>query len=177
MAEQQKETAISNPDIVTEQPKPAKAEKGEKAENEESTEKRIVLTGALDKGGFVWGTGRRKSAVARVRIKLGEGKLLINDRQVNEYFSQEYDRNAVRAPLKALNLMDTFDIFVNVQGGGPTGQSGAVKLGIARALRNYDENLVKDLRDGGYLTRDQRMVERKKPGQAGARKRFQFSKR
>ena len=170
----EKETTISNPDMVTEEPRKEKAESVEPAQE---TRRQPVLTGKPDKGGFVWGTGRRKSAVARVRIKPGEGKFLINDRKVDEYFTQEYDRNAVQAPLKALNLMDAFDVFVNVKGGGTTGQAGAVKLGGARALRNYDENVLKDLRDGGYLTRDGRMVERKKPGQAGARRRFQFSKR
>jgi len=175
MAEKEKEGTISNPDFVTEEPKAAKA--SEKGESQEAGVRKMVLTGKLDKGGFVWGTGRRKSAVARVRIKVGDGKFVINDRQVNEYFSQEYDRDAVRAPLKALNLVNAFDVYVNVEGGGSTGQAGAVKLGVARALRNYDENLLKDLRDGGYLTRDQRMVERKKPGQSGARRRFQFSKR
>jgi small subunit ribosomal protein S9 len=178
MAEKEKETAISNPDMVTQEAKPAKTqEKGEKDESVEKTARKIVLTGQLDKGGFVWGTGRRKSAVARVRLKPGEGKFLVNERQVNEYFTQEYDRDAVRAPLKWLNLMEAFDVFVNVKGGGPTGQAGAVKLGIARALRNYDESLLKDLRESGYLTRDSRMVERKKYGQSGARKRYQFSKR
>ena len=89
----------------------------------------------------------------------------------------QQDRNAVRSPLKALKMENVFDVFVNVKGGGTTGQAGAAMLGIARALRNFDENFLKDLRDGGYLTRDGRMVERKKPGQRGARRRFQFSKR
>ena len=90
---------------------------------------------------------------------------------------QVYDRNTVVAPLKALNMENTFDVHVNVKGGGTTGQAGAVLLGIARALKGYDETLMKELRDGGFLTRDSREVERKKPGQKGARKRFQFSKR
>ena len=130
-----------------------------------------------DKGGFIWGLGRRKSSVARVRIKPGEGKLLINNKEVNDYFTQVKDRNDVVAPLKIVDCMKAFDIFVNVKGGGTTGQSGAVKLGIARALVNYDETMLLKLRDSGYLTRDGRMVERKKPGQPGARKSFQFSKR
>jgi len=129
------------------------------------------------KGGYWWGTGRRKSAVARVRIKPGDGKLLINKRELNDYFKREQDRQSVVAPLVAIKGEKTFDVFVNVQGGGITGQSGATKLGIARALKSYDENYTQPLRDGGYLTRDPRMVERKKPGQAGARRRFQFSKR
>lgn len=130
-----------------------------------------------DKGGFIWGTGRRKSSVARVRVKPGDGKLLINNRKVHEYFSQEKDRNAVMAPLKAADMTKSMDVFVNVGGGGTTGQSGATVLGIARALKNYDPTLQNVLRDGGYLTRDSRMVERKKPGKPGARRSFQFSKR
>ncbi|MBN2018962.1 MAG: 30S ribosomal protein S9 [Sedimentisphaerales bacterium] len=130
-----------------------------------------------DKGGFYWGTGRRKTSVARVRLKPGEGKLLINNRKLEEYFRVEDDRKAVTAPLVATKTEKTFDVFINVRGGGITGQSGATMLGIARALKNYDPTLAQTLRDGGYLTRDPRMVERKKPGQSGARKRFQFSKR
>mgnify|MGYP006302523465 CR=1 FL=1 len=130
-----------------------------------------------DAGGFIWGTGRRKSSVARVRIKPGEGKFLINDKEVKDYFTQAKDRNDVVAPLKAVSAEKSFDIYVNVQGGGTTGQSGAVRLGVARALVNYDETMLPQLRDGNHLTRDSRMVERKKPGQPGARKSFQFSKR
>ena len=130
-----------------------------------------------DKGGFIWGTGRRKSSVARVRIRPGEGKLVINEKQVDKYFTQPQDCRAVLAPLKTLNIEKHFDIFIKVSGGGTTGQSGAAKLGIARALASYDPSLVSQLRDGGYLTRDGRMVERKKPGQRGARRKFQFSKR
>jgi len=176
MAEQEKEGVINNPDMATEQP-PAPETPEKEEEEEKAVERTFALTGTLDKGGFIWGTGRRKSSVARVRIKPGDGKLLINKRKVDEYFTQPQDRNAVQAPLKALNLTEAFDVFVNVGGGGTTGQAGAVRLGIARALRNYDENLLKELRDGGYLTRDSRMVERKKPGQRGARRKFQFSKR
>ena len=130
-----------------------------------------------DRGGYYWGTGRRKSSVARVRIKPGEGKLLVNKRELKEYFARQQDRDAVVAPLKAVDAEKTFDVFINVKGGGTTGQSGASRLGVARALRNYDQSYVTVLRDGGYLTRDGRMVERKKPGQRGARRRFQFSKR
>jgi small subunit ribosomal protein S9 len=130
-----------------------------------------------DKGGYYWGTGRRKSSVARVRIKPGDGKLLVNKRELNNFFAREQDREAVLAPLKAVEGEKAFDVFANVRGGGTTGQSGAIRLGIARALKNYDENYLPPLRDGGYLTRDSRMVERKKPGQSGARKRYQFSKR
>ena len=130
-----------------------------------------------DKGGYWWGTGRRKSSVARVRIKPGDGKLLINKKQLADYFTREQDRKAVLAPLQATEAEKSFDVFINVQGGGTSGQSGAALLGIARALKNYDENYLQALRDSGHLTRDSRMVERKKPGQRGARRRFQFSKR
>jgi small subunit ribosomal protein S9 len=130
-----------------------------------------------DKGGFLWGTGRRKSSVARVRIKPGDGKLVINKKQLDVYFKRDQDRKAVLAPLKAVDAEKTFDIYINVRGGGTTGQRGAAVLGIARALKNYDEGFLHALREGGYLTRDPRMVERKKPGQPGARKKFQFSKR
>jgi small subunit ribosomal protein S9 len=130
-----------------------------------------------DKAGYYWGTGRRKTSVARVRIRPGAGKLLINGKKLDDYFKIEQDRNAVVAPLAAAKVEKSFDIFVNVRGGGTTGQTGATVLGIARALKNYDMMLAQMLRDGGYLTRDPRMVERKKPGQSGARRRFQFSKR
>ena len=129
------------------------------------------------KGGYWWGTGRRKSSVARVRIRPGSGKFTINKRELNNFFKMAQDRKAVVAPLKAIEGEKSFDIFINVRGGGTTGQAGAAILGIARALKNYDPNYLQALRDGGYLTRDPRMVERKKPGQSGARKRFQFSKR
>ncbi|UCE50746.1 MAG: 30S ribosomal protein S9 [Phycisphaerales bacterium] len=129
------------------------------------------------KGGYWWGTGRRKSSVARVRIKPGSGKLVVNKKELADYFKRSQDRNAVTAPLKAVEAEKLFDVFINVKGGGTTGQSGASLLGIARALKQYDDSYVQALRDGGHLTRDPRMVERKKPGQRGARRRFQFSKR
>ncbi len=129
------------------------------------------------KNTFFWGTGRRKTSIARVRIKAGKGELKINSKDLTKYFTRPQDINAVVAPLKATDTQKSIDVLVNVKGGGITGQSGAVMLGIARALKNYDPNLTAKLRDGGYLTRDGRMVERKKAGLAGARKRFQFSKR
>jgi small subunit ribosomal protein S9 len=129
------------------------------------------------KGGYWWGTGRRKSSVARVRIKPGSGKLTINKKELDDYFKRAQDRKAVLAPLKAVDAEKIFDIFINVKGGGTTGQSGASLLGIARALKKYDDSYLPALRDDGHLTRDPRMVERKKPGQRGARRRFQFSKR
>ena len=125
----------------------------------------------------IWGTGRRKTAVARVRLLPGSGALVINGRQVDEYFTEEKDRASVRSPLLATDQSQAYDLFVNVKGGGRTGQADAVKLGIARALKKADPSLETALRDGGYLTRDPRMTERKKYGKAGARRSFQFSKR
>jgi len=126
---------------------------------------------------YYWGTGRRKSSVARVRLAPGNGAFRVNDRDCEEYFPRERDQAAVRAPLTATKTMGKYDIFVNVKGGGPTGQSGAVVLGIARALRKAEAELEEVLREGGYLTRDSRMVERKKYGRRGARRGCQFSKR
>jgi small subunit ribosomal protein S9 len=130
-----------------------------------------------DKGGFYWGVGRRKSSVARVRLKPGEGKVVINNKDMSVYFKLESYRKMVQSPLMAVSSDKKFDVFINVNGGGTTGQCGAAILGIARALKNYDETFAQPLREGGFLTRDQRMVERKKPGQSGARRRYQFSKR
>lgn len=126
---------------------------------------------------YVWGTGRRKTAVARVRVKHGDGTFKVNDKPFDAYFSEQRDRNAVMAPIGATNLTGKVEVLVNVTGGGYAGQAGAVVMGLARALTKLDSTLEGALRDGGYLTRDDRMVERKKPGMAGARKRFQFSKR
>lgn len=128
-------------------------------------------------GGYFWGTGRRKTAVARVRIKPGEGKFLINKREIDAHFFAMRDRIDIVEPLKATKLFGKFDVWVNVGGGGQTGQAGAVSLGLARALLQSDPTLQETLRGGKFLTRDDRKVERKKPGQPGARKRFQFSKR
>ena len=130
-----------------------------------------------DRAGFYWGTGRRKTAVARVRLKPGGGKIRINGRAVEKFFTELRDQGDVEAPLKLTKTHGALDVFVNVHGGGFSGQAGAVKLGISRALKAYDQNLEQALRDNDMLTRDDREVERKKYGQAGARKRFQFSKR
>ncbi|MBN2562835.1 MAG: 30S ribosomal protein S9 [Phycisphaerae bacterium] len=127
--------------------------------------------------GYSWGTGRRKSAVARVRLRPGSGKFLIHNREIDQYFFSVRHRIDVVAPLKVTNTTGKYDVFVNVHGGGQTGQAGAVLLGVARALVKADPALEEALRDNDYLTRDARKVERKKPGQPGARKRFQFSKR
>ncbi len=126
---------------------------------------------------FVFGTGRRKTSVARVRIAPGSGKITINNRELNDYFSREPDRKAIFAPLEASSVAGKLDIWVNCEGGGTTGQSGAIVMGLARAIVKYDPTTETALRNGGFLTRDSRMKERKKYGQRGARRRFQFSKR
>jgi small subunit ribosomal protein S9 len=126
---------------------------------------------------YTWGTGRRKTAVARVRIKPGTGKVLVNQRALEHFFPNLQDRIAVQAPLRITGAESTYDIWVNVRGGGPTGQSGAVLLGLARALMHHNPAFEPALREHSLLTRDSRMKERKKYGQRGARRRFQFSKR
>jgi small subunit ribosomal protein S9 len=126
---------------------------------------------------YVWGTGRRKTAVARVRIRPGTGLIMVNGRAFENFFPVEQQRHDAAAPLAATNAADKWDVWANVHGGGPMGQSGAVRLGVARALRKAAPELEELLRGGGYLTRDGRMVERKKYGQRKARRRFQFSKR
>ena len=131
----------------------------------------------LAPGQYCWGTGRRKSAVARVRIRPGEGNILVNGRAVADYFVKQQDRNTVKAPLEATETLSRFDVFVNVSGGGHAGQAGAVRLGIARALVKANAGYEPPLREKNYLTRDARVVERKKYGQRKARRRFQFSKR
>lgn len=123
------------------------------------------------------GTGRRKTAVARVRIASGSGKIVINGRPMEKYFLTESQRAAVVQPLKVTENTSKFDVRVNVQGGGPNGQAGAVRHGIARALITVDVAMRPPLKAEGLLTRDPRRRERKKYGQPGARKRFQFSKR
>ena len=124
-----------------------------------------------------YGTGRRKSSAARVRLKPGTGVIIINDRAIDNYFGRETSRMMVRQPLEAVKMVDAVDITVRVAGGGNTGQAGAISHGIARALVVYNEELRAALRKGGFLTRDAREVERKKVGLRKARKRPQFSKR
>jgi len=167
------ETKIDSPDTKVSE----KSAEGPRPAEIQSQPKPLPNPTGEAKSGYWWGTGRRKSSVARVRIKPGTGKLLINKRELNNYFTREQDRKAVLAPLRAVEVEKSFDVFINVRGGGITGQAGASLLGIARALRSYREDYTQVLRDGGHLTRDPRMVERKKAGQAGARRRFQFSKR
>ena len=128
-------------------------------------------------GNYYYGTGRRKSAVARVFLKQGSGKFTVNDAPVDEFFTRETGRMIVRQPLKLVNHETTFDIMVNVHGGGESGQAGAVRHGIAKALTNYEPDLRPALKKEGFLTRDSRVVERKKYGHRKARRSFQFSKR
>lgn len=143
---------------------------------------------------YYWGTGRRKTSVARVRLIEGTGKILINKRELEHFFTEDKDRRAVLNPLDLVEMRNRLDVFVNVRGGGFTGQGGAICQGIARALiemfgptpapdasegeaESVSGGMVKKLRDSGFLTRDGRMKERKKYGRKGARKSFQFSKR
>ncbi len=126
---------------------------------------------------YYYGTGRRKSAVARVFMKSGSGKIVVNDKPVDVFFSRETGRMVVRQPLELTQHIATFDIMVNVAGGGESGQAGAVRHGITRALIEYDAALKPALSQAGFVTRDAREVERKKVGLHKARRRKQFSKR
>ena len=134
-------------------------------------------TGAPPDGHWWWGTGRRKTAVARVRIRPGDGKFHVNKRPYDTYFTEDRDRADLMNVLSKTNTTGSLDVHVNVHGGGYMGQAGAIVLGLARALRRYDERLEPILRSNAFLSRDPRKVERKKYGQRGARRRFQFSKR
>ncbi len=122
-------------------------------------------------------TGRRKTSVARVRLALGVGKMMVNGKDVKEYFPTDSVQGFVQQPFEITDTIKRYDVLVNVRGGGPMGQAGAIRHGISRALIQADPELKASLKDAGCLTRDSREKERKKPGQPGARKRFQFSKR
>ena len=124
-----------------------------------------------------YGTGRRKSSTARVFLRPGSGVITINHRPLDQFFGRETARMIVRQPLETTQMTDKFDVLVTVEGGGTTGQAGAIRLGLARALVDYDENLKGDLRRAGFMTRDARSVERKKVGLHKARRATQFSKR
>lgn len=124
-----------------------------------------------------YGTGRRKSSSARVYLRPGKGEIQINSRTIDQYFGRETSRRIIRQPLEAAELNEKFDLNIKVKGGGMNGQAGAIQLGIARALLEYDQELRALLRQGGFLTRDAREVERKKVGLRKARKKEQFSKR
>ncbi len=124
-----------------------------------------------------YGTGRRKTSTARVHLRPGNGQIRINDRSIEEFFGRQTARMIVRQPLEAVQMLDRFDVEVNVDGGGITGQAGAIRHGLTRALIDYDETLRKPLRVAGFVTRDAREVERKKVGFRKARRGTQFSKR
>jgi small subunit ribosomal protein S9 len=124
-----------------------------------------------------YGTGRRKTATARVRLKPGSGVITVNERALDEFFGRETGRMIVRQPLEVVQLLSKFDITVQVRGGGITGQAGAIRHGITRALMEYDETLRRPLRTAGFVTRDAREVERKKVGRRKARRGPQYSKR
>ena len=126
---------------------------------------------------YYYGTGRRKEAVAQVRLYPGAGSMVVNGKPAEEFFSREVDLMAARGPLQATEMIDRFSVMVRVVGGGVTGQAGAVQLGIARALLEADPELRPTLRKGGFLTRDPRIKERKKPGLKRARKAPQYTKR
>jgi small subunit ribosomal protein S9 len=124
-----------------------------------------------------YGTGRRKSAIARVYATKGTGKITINQKSIEDYFGRKTDQMVSRQPLECINMQGEFDVNVIVKGGGPSGQAGAIRHGLSRALMEYDETLRQALRKAGYVTRDSRVVERKKVGLHKARKRPQYSKR
>ena len=124
-----------------------------------------------------YGTGRRKSSTARVYLRQGSGDIQVNSRPFEEYFRSDVQKMVIRQPLVITEVADKFDVMIRVRGGGTTGQAGAVRHGLARALLEFDPELRPKLKAAGFLTRDPREVERKKYGQPGARKRFQFSKR
>lgn len=124
-----------------------------------------------------YGTGRRKSSTARVFAKEGTGKIVVNNKELDAYFGRKTSSMIVRQPLELLNMTEKFDFYITVVGGGISGQAGAIRLGITRALLQYDESLKPELRKAGFVTRDSRCVERKKVGLHKARKRPQYSKR
>ena len=131
----------------------------------------------LDKQGRAYATGKRKDAVARVWVKMGNGKILVNDRAVEVYFARPVLRMLIQQPLVASNRQGQYDVVCTVSGGGLSGQAGAVRHGLSKALMRYEPDLRAVLKRGGFLTRDPRVVERKKYGRAKARRSFQFSKR
>ncbi len=126
---------------------------------------------------FYYGTGRRKSAVARTRMIEGSGRIVVNERELDNYFPRETLRMIIRQPLRHVNMQDKLDIYITVDGGGLSGQAQAIRHGISRALLEYDPDMKKGLKDAGFLTRDARVKERKKYGQPGARAKPQYSKR
>ncbi len=148
-------------------------EEEEEEEVEEVVEEVVVDTAPV----WVWGTGRRKTAVARVRVRPGAGQVVVNKKALDAYFPTRRLQARAVEPLKAVKLEGSVDVFANISGGGITGQAEAMLMGLARSLSKYDETSEAALRSAGYMTRDARMVERKKYGLRGARRRYQYSKR
>lgn len=142
-----------------------------------TTTSAATATKGPDSKGWFWGTGRRKTAIARVRVRAGNGDVKLNEKTLEDYLSEDRDRKAVLDVLEKTGVKGKVDVTAGLVGGGFTGQTGAVVMGLARALMAYDSTLEPILRENGFLTRDARKVERKKYGQAGARRRYQFSKR
>ena len=138
---------------------------------------KTTATKGPDSKGWFWGTGRRKTAIARVRVRPGAGAIMMNEKPLDDYLTEDRDRKAVLAVLEKTSTKGKVDVTAGLVGGGFTGQAGAMIMGLARALLNYDPGLEPILREHGFLTRDARKVARKKYGQAGARRRYQFSKR
>jgi small subunit ribosomal protein S9 len=136
-----------------------------------------TATKGPDSKGWFWGTGRRKTAIARVRVRPGNGDVKMNEKPLDDYLTEDRDRKAVNEVLEKTGVKGKVDVNAGLVGGGFTGQTGAMVMGLARALMAYDSTLEPILREHGFLTRDARKVERKKYGQAGARRRYQFSKR
>ncbi len=160
------------------QPKVTLGQPAEEVVKETPAEKQGFSAPPLPEGvHYIWGTGRRKKSVARVRIRPGTGKFLVNKREMEVYFTADRDREAVIEPLATVHMTKAWDIWVNVNGGGFVGQAGAITLGLSRALIKAVPDTELALRGKNLLTRDARMKERKKYGQKGARKKFQFSKR
>lgn len=137
----------------------------------------MVMVKKDKRTGDAIGTGRRKSSVARVRVRAGSGKITVNRRPMEEFFQNDQDRRLITDTLAAVEAGEAIDVIISVSGGGTTGQAGAARMGLARALTSHDSEMFQPLRDGGFLTRDSRMKERKKPGLRGARRGVQFSKR
>lgn len=142
-----------------------------------SEPEKVIYVQKLDAQGRAYATGKRKNAIARVWIKPGSGKLIVNDREGSKYFARPVLQMLIEQPFKVSNRSDQFDVYCTVKGGGLSGQAGALRHGISRALVNFEPDLRSVLKQGGFLTRDSRVVERKKYGKAKARRSFQFSKR
>lgn len=144
---------------------------------ETAKETKVVRKASKDKGGRAYATGKRKDAVARVWVMPGKGNITINEKSVDEYFSRPVLKMIINQPFEVTNRLNEFDVVCTVKGGGLSGQAGAIKHGISRALDSYEPELHTTLKQAGFLTRDDRVVERKKYGRAKARRSYQFSKR